>query len=153
MSGYQDKCSQVTGSIGQSLAPVLECRECQVICERVVSPWRCLEARNLCVYAFNDGESTYFGCVHKVFSPELDLKAFGDRGDKGLYKKDPYGPVRVVSAPRPQCPVSVERAYCVESAKRHCVNPGFLRDVFRVTRGGGETRTGGCALDDCPPKS
>jgi len=111
----------------------LECRECQVICERVVSPWRCLRANNNCVYAFEDGDSTYFGCLHKVFAPELDLGAFKDDEASGG-RTDPYGPIRVVRTPRPQCPVSVERAYLVDSTREQCVNPEFLREVFRVVR-------------------
>ena len=80
MSSNSDRREYSTLCGEQRRASRLECRECQVICESVVSPWRCLKARNTCVYAFKDGESTYFGCLHKVFSPELDLKAFESRG-------------------------------------------------------------------------
>jgi hypothetical protein len=126
----------------------LECRECEVICESVVSPWRCLKARNMCVYAFKDGDSTYFGCLHKVFSPELDLRAFSDEGQGGAGGSDPYGPLRVAREPRPQCPVSVERAYCGGSAGKQCVNPGFLRDMFRVVRRGEGMHPAGGSFDD-----
>jgi hypothetical protein len=134
MERGRDTSDSATLSAGPSRGASLECRECQVICERVVSPWRCLRANHTCVYAFKDGDSTYFGCLHKVFSPELDLKAFKECNGGSAGKGDPYGPVRVVRAPRPQCPVSIERAYHVDLLREHCVNPGFLREVFRVVR-------------------
>jgi hypothetical protein len=151
MSSSPDRCHQSALYVAHRRAPRLECRECQVICESVVSPWRCLKAQHSCVYAFKDGESTFFGCLHKVFSPELDLKAFEVQG--GLGKSDPYGPVRVTRTPRPQCPVSVERAYFAESAREQCVNPGFLRDMFRVVRVDDETHASGLPFDDRRPTS
>jgi hypothetical protein len=140
MEGTTERFEQVSENGRRHRKPRLECRECRVICESVVSPWRCLKAQHNCVYAFRDGESTYFGCLHKVFLPELDLGAFGDDGEIRLGKNDPYGPVRVATAPRPQCPVSVERAYSADSSADRCVNPGFVREVFRV-REGAETRS------------
>jgi hypothetical protein len=114
----------------------LECRRCGVVCERVVSPWRCLKSRYTCVYAYEEGDCTYFGCVHKVFSPELDLAAFADDGDRQDTRADPYGSLRVVRVPRPQCPVGVERAYSADPGLEACTNPGFLR--------GEDTRPGSC---------
>ncbi len=103
----------------------MECRQCRVICEQVVSPWRCLGTQHGCVYAFKEGESTYFGCLHKVFSPELDMGAFvGDGGSTAV--GDPYGALRVVRTPRPQCPVTVERAYAAMEDRETCVNPAFV---------------------------
>lgn len=116
-----------------SVAQPQECRACHVICERVVSPWRCLRGRRTCIYAYSSGDSTYVGCLHKVFLPELDLSPFVE--ESGAAKKsDPYGMVRVVGTPRPQCPVKIERAYSFEALSQRCVNPGFLRDSFSVGR-------------------
>lgn len=110
----------------------MECRECEVICERVVSPWRCLRDERTCIYAFEEEGTTYFGCVYKVFAPEFDLSAFdGERGRRGC-KSDPYGAVRVARMPRAQCPVSIERAYRVDCSEGCCVNPVFPREVFEV---------------------
>jgi len=47
----------------------LECRECEVICERVVSPQNCLDSGCTAVYVYEDGETKMFGCLHKVFLP------------------------------------------------------------------------------------
>jgi hypothetical protein len=104
----------------------LECRECEVICERVVSPWRCLKSRCECVYAYEDGESTYFGCLHKVFAPELDLAAFSTAGGYAGHGSDPYGPLRVARSPRPHCAVTIEQAYPASSGGEGCCNPTFF---------------------------
>lgn len=116
-----------------SLVQTQECRECHVICERVVSPWRCLNGRRTCIYAYSDGDSTYVGCLHKVFLPELDLSPFVEEGG-ATRKRDPYGMVRVVRDPLPQCPVSIERAYGFEALDQRCINPAFVRDSFSVGR-------------------
>ncbi len=103
-----------------------------MICERVVSPWRCLKARHPCVYAYEEGDSTYFGCLHKVFAPELDLKALRDGSAGSMGRSDPYGPLRIVREPWPQCPVGIERAYISGAMVGPCVNPRFLREAFVV---------------------
>ena len=57
-------------------ATPVECRRCGVICERIVYPVHCLRSHCRYVYAFEDGESTYFGCIERVFGVEIDLAAF-----------------------------------------------------------------------------
>lgn len=133
----------------------LECRECEVICERVVSPWQCLRSQCKYIYSYDDRETTYFGCLHKVFLPELDLAAFTEREngfDKAREKKkkgDPYGPVRVSRTPRPECRVTVEQAYETQTGGGNCCNPTFFHepagpvdDTIRLTakRPGGGPR-------------
>ena len=105
----------------------LECRECEVICERVVSPWQCLKSNCESIYAFEDEETTYFGCLHKVFSPELDLSAFLNAKGRPGQRRDPYGLIRVAHAPRPRCPVTIEQAYSSPSAVGGCCNPTFFQ--------------------------
>ncbi len=146
----------------------LECRECEVICERVVYPWHCLRSGCDCVYSYEDQDTMYFGCLHKVFAPELDLAAFSeDRGSAavegpalGMTRKhvlsartsrrgrtksmDPYGPIRVVRTPRHQCLVRVEQAYDPVSS-HNCSNPTFFHhpsaaaeDAMRLSAKGAE---------------
>jgi len=100
----------------------LECRECPVICERVVSPWQCLRERCRYIYAYNDKDTTYFGCLYKVFLPELDLAAFAHASTRGA---DPYGSLRIFRRPLPHCPVSVEQAYPARYSDAACCNPTF----------------------------
>lgn len=104
----------------------LECRECEVVCERVVSPWQCLRSECPFIYSYRDEETTYFGCLHKVFLPELDLGAFLD-GRATLRKRhDPYGPLRVNTTPLPHCRVWIEQAYQTSATASNCCNPTFF---------------------------
>ena len=104
----------------------LECRECGIVCEQVVSPWHCLKSGCTYVYAFESDGTTYFGCLYKVFSPELDLAAFQERKSRVGSGTDPYGPLRATRMPRPQCRTWIERAYEAVCAGLKCCNPGFL---------------------------
>jgi hypothetical protein len=104
----------------------LECRECEIVCERVVSPWHCLKSNCTYVYSYEDDDTTYFGCLYKVFSPELDLAAFTGRDGRPGKGPDPYGPVRVARTPRPPCRVWTERAYETGRVGQKCCNPAFL---------------------------
>jgi len=105
----------------------LECRECEVICERVISPWLCLKASCPCIYAYDADDTVYFGCIHKVFSPELDLAAFSGDGARCGKGSDPYGLIRVTRTPRPHCRVSVEQAYSSSAGGSSCCNPTFFQ--------------------------
>jgi hypothetical protein len=112
--------------------PALECRGCESICERVISPWQCLKSECVYVYAYEEGDTTYFGCLHKVFSAELDLDAFSDEPSGLGGGHDPYGPIRMVRSPRAQCRVTIEQGYDGVSTDRRCCNPWFLAN--RVQR-------------------
>lgn len=111
----------------------LECRECEVICERVVSPWHCLKGKCRYVYSYQDGDTTYFGCLHKVFLPELDLAAFSDDQVSGGRGKDPYGPIRVSRLPRPECRVTIEQAYETRAGGESCCNPTFFHEPVSLS--------------------
>jgi hypothetical protein len=114
----------------------LECRECEVICERVVSPWHCLKSGCAYVYAYDDAETTYFGCLHKVFGPELDLAAFVEVGGRAVRGIDPYGLLRVIRSPKSQCEITIEQAYPWHSGTGGCCNPTFFHHpTARVDEG------------------
>jgi hypothetical protein len=102
----------------------LECRECEVICERVVSPQQCLDSGCSSIYVYEDDDTAMFGCLHKVFAPELELAAFceksGRRGSGAL------GALRLNRSPRGQCRVTVEQAYPAALATGCCSNPTFF---------------------------
>jgi hypothetical protein len=104
----------------------LECRECEIICERVVSPWQCLKSSCPFVYVYEETDTSYFGCLHKVFGPELDLAAFCEAGDRGGRAADPYGSLRVTRSPRPECAIRVEQAYVAFATPGCCCNPTFF---------------------------
>jgi hypothetical protein len=103
----------------------LECRECEVICERVVSPQNCLDCGCSAVYVYEDDDTKMFGCLHKVFAPELDLRAFTEKGGRGRAAQA-YGPLRLHRSPRQQCRITVEQAYPAALATGCCSNPAFF---------------------------
>lgn len=104
----------------------LECRECEVICERVVLPFHCLRSSCRYVYVFQDEETSYFGCLHKIFGPELDMKAFTDALRREGRAIDPYGTLRAMRTPRPECRTAVEQAYTLSAGATSCCNPTFF---------------------------
>jgi len=103
----------------------LECRECEVICERVISPQHCLESGCSAVYVYQDDDTRMFGCLHKVFAPELDLAKFEERGGR-TRGVDTYGTIRLNRAARRQCQVTVEQAYPAAATRTYCSNPTFF---------------------------
>jgi hypothetical protein len=133
----------------------LECWECEVICERVVSPWHCLQSGCAYVYAYEDSETTYFGCIQKVFAPELDLAAFSavaTRNEQGVVARirqgsDPYGLLRATRTPLPHCRATIEQAYAPRPGRGGCCNPTFFHhpgaphdDGIRMTTGSSPDR-------------
>lgn len=103
----------------------LECRECEVVCERVVSPQHCLDSGCSSVYVYDDADTRLFGCLHKVFLPDLDLAAFDERRGK-CRPGDRYGTLKLNRAPRRQCKVTVEQGYPAAAVTTICVNPTFF---------------------------
>jgi hypothetical protein len=103
----------------------LECRECEVVCERVVWPQHCLDSGCSSVYVYQDDDTKMFGCLHKVFAPDLDLSAFEDRRGR-TRGGDPYGTIRLSRAPRKQCKITIEQGYPAAAASAYCCNPTFF---------------------------
>lgn len=99
-----------------------ECQRCEVICEWVVHPASCL--REGCRYAYSyelDG-STYFGCIAKVFSVEIDTDSFTRQP-----RRDVYGAIKAQRPPRPECDIELEQAYRAKYSWQECANPTFLQ--------------------------
>jgi len=51
----------------------VECRRCEVHCEKVVYPGACIRMACPFVYAYEAWGRTYMGCLQKVFDVEIDL--------------------------------------------------------------------------------
>src|SRR5918911_2580429 len=51
----------------------VECRRCDVHCDKVVHPAACLERACPFVYAYEAHGHTYIGCMQKVYEVEIDL--------------------------------------------------------------------------------
>ena len=51
----------------------MECRRCEIHCDKVVYPGACLERACPFVYAYEAWGHTYMGCMQKVYEVEIDL--------------------------------------------------------------------------------
>ncbi len=99
-----------------------ECRECCSFCDRVVHPAGCGGCPYLYSYDDEHTGSRYMGCLAKVFKVEIDVGLFGE----AERTRHGFGAVKVTGTPRPQCLLSVERAYDGAGEPFACVNPDFL---------------------------
>jgi hypothetical protein len=100
----------------------LECRRCDVHCDKVVYPSACLERACPFVYAFEEFGHTYIGCMQKVYGVEINLEML--RAAEA--RREGFGAVRTTGAPLPMCRVEVEECYGQErSGALGCVNPEF----------------------------
>jgi hypothetical protein len=52
----------------------LECRRCEVHCDKVVYPSACIDRACPFLYAFEEFGHTYIGCMQKVYGVEIDLE-------------------------------------------------------------------------------
>ena len=98
----------------------VECRRCDVHCDKVVHPGACVARGCPFVYAYEEFGHTYMGCVMKVFDVEIDfdlLRAAESRGG--------FGAVRATSPALPMCHAEVEACYESRGDERGCVNPEF----------------------------
>ena len=100
----------------------LECRRCDVHCDKVVYPSACLERACPFVYACEEFGHTYIGCMQKVYGVEINLEML--RAAEA--RREGFGAVRTTGAPLPMCRVEVEECYGQErSGALGCVNPEF----------------------------
>src|SRR5947207_15200139 len=55
----------------------LECRRCEVHCDKVVYPSACVERACPFLYAYEDFGRTYIGCMQRVYAVEIELEMVG----------------------------------------------------------------------------
>jgi hypothetical protein len=111
----------------------VECRRCEVHCDKVVYPGACLERSCPFVYAYEAWGRTYMGCMQKVFDVEIDL----DILQAAQRRRDGFGGVRARRAPLPMCQVEVSACYECRGDDIGCRNPEFHeiprgRPSFRI---------------------
>ena len=99
----------------------VECRRCEVRCDKVVYPAACLERACPFVYAFEEVGHTYIGCMQKVFGVEIDLGLL----QKAEEHRAGFGAVKATRKPLPMCRVEVEACYGQRADDLGCVNPEF----------------------------
>ena len=99
----------------------VECRRCEVHCDKVVYPGACLDRNCPFLYSYQEFGHTYVGCMQKVFDVEIDL----DLLRQAEATRSGFGAVRATAPPLPVCRVEVEACYESRLDELGCVNPEF----------------------------
>ena len=99
----------------------VECRRCEVHCDKVVYPGACVERGCPFLYAYEDFGHTYIGCMQNVFEVEIDF----DLLREAEARRGGFGAVKVMNPPLPLCQVEVEACYESRIDELGCVNPEF----------------------------
>ncbi len=99
----------------------VECRLCDVHCDKVVYPSACLARSCPFVYAYEEHGHTYMGCMQKVFTAEIDL----DLLRAAERRRDGFGAVRALRPPLPMCRSGVEPCFSHRLPELGCTNPEF----------------------------
>jgi hypothetical protein len=111
----------------------VECRHCEVHCDKVVYPGACIRMDCPFVYAYEAWGRTYVGCLQKVFDVEIDLELL-EQAESG---RGGFGAVRARRAPLPMCETEVVPCYPGRGDELGCRNPEFYelpreRAGFRI---------------------
>jgi hypothetical protein len=99
----------------------MECRRCDVHCDKVVYPGACLARSCPFVYSYEAWGHTYVGCMQKIYDVEIDLDMLraAERRQAG------FGAIRAVRQPLPMCKAEVESTYESRAEGGKCINPEF----------------------------
>ena len=83
----------------------MECRRCDVHCDKVVYPGACLARSCPFVYSYEAWGHTYVGCMQKIYEVEIDLDMLtaAERRQAG------FGAIRAMRQPLPMCKAEVEQ--------------------------------------------
>ena len=111
----------------------VECRRCEVHCDKVVYPASCVGRACPFLYAYEAHGHTWVGCMQKVYAVEIDLDLLraAEAGESG------FGAVKAKLTPLPMCRVEVEACYENRAEDLGCHNPEFFelphaRPSFRI---------------------
>ena len=99
----------------------LECRRCEVHCDKVIYPGACVERGCPFVYSYEAFGHTYVGCMQKIYGVEIDL----DLLNEAERRRAGFGAIRALRQPLPMCRTEVESTYASRSDETGCVNPEF----------------------------
>ena len=99
----------------------VECRLCEVHCDKVVYPSACLERSCPFVYSYEDHGHTYIGCMQKVYEVEIDLELLREMERR----RAGFGAIKAKRRPLPMCKAEVERTYPHRDDDIGCRNPEF----------------------------
>jgi hypothetical protein len=99
----------------------VECRQCEVTCDKIVYPAACVETGCPFLYAYEDHGHTFIGCMQKVYGVEIDL----DMLEAAESTSGEFGAIRATRKPLPMCRVEVEACFDGRADELGCVNPEF----------------------------
>ena len=99
----------------------VECRRCDVHCDKIVYPGACVARACPFVYSYQEFGHTYMGCLMKVFAVEIDF----DLLRAAESRRAGFGAVRATAPALPMCRAEVEGCYESRTDERGCVNPEF----------------------------
>jgi hypothetical protein len=111
----------------------VECRRCEVHCDKVVYPAACVARACPFLYAYEEFGHTYIGCMQRVYGVEIDLRML----EAAQGRRDGFGAVKARRRPLPMCHAEIDGCYEARSGELGCVNPEFHelpveRPSFRV---------------------
>ena len=99
----------------------VECRACEVHCDKVVLPAACIGRSCPFVYAYEEHGHTYMGCLQRIFEVEIDV----DRLERAERRREGFGAVKAVRRPLPMCHSEIDPCYRHRAGELGCVNPEF----------------------------
>lgn len=119
----------------------IACRRCHARCDTVVYLSGCVRNECPALYEVERDGRAAIGCLHGVFSVEIDHDAF----ERLQRTAAGFGALRAVRPPQPECTTDVDTAF--EHRCASCVNPDFLLSGSRRRV---QVRAA-VPPDDCPP--
>jgi hypothetical protein len=99
----------------------VECRRCEVHCDKVVQPAACIAKACPFLYAYEAHGRRYVGCMQKIYTVEIDLDLL-----EAAERQGGFGAVRAVRQPLPMCATGVESTYVGRTNELGCLNPEFF---------------------------
>src|SRR3954468_13227138 len=99
----------------------VECRRCEVHCDKVVYPSACMERSCPFVYAYEEHGHRFMGCLQKVFEVEIDV----DMVRAAERRRDGFGAVRATKRPLPMCSSAIDPCFEHRADALRCVTPAY----------------------------
>jgi hypothetical protein len=122
MEPVQPRTLPVRGTLPLHPQDEVECRRCEVHCDKVVYPASCVDRECPFMYAFVERGRTFIGCMQKVFDVEIDLELLR----AAERRRGGFGAVKANRRPLPMCEVEVSSCYESKGDDLGCVNPEFF---------------------------
>jgi hypothetical protein len=136
MQPARDAATQAPAALPLRPQDEVECRNCDVHCDKVVYPSACIERACPFLYAYEAWGHTWIGCMQKVYECELDLAVLQET-ETAQARRGGFGAIRAKRRPLPMCRVEVDECYESRGDELGCRNPEFRelpvgRPTFRV---------------------